>query len=218
MTSTVMIDGEAVQITNGDRENARAWFMYSEVDYSDASMALTESPMDYFGLDASIALIRDYLNAHVQHEECFILGFSQGATFCHIISMLTHAAKQSDEFDADISPFAKIRKAILISGFSSMHERPLAACMKDTRKTNIQVQSLHIFGENDTSVPKPFCVDLAKCFVNSEIYVHEKGHFIPHNKPLLDQVVHFLESDTQVGTQKDEKVEECSHNKILLTN
>ncbi|KAL7522036.1 hypothetical protein ACHAWX_006731 [Stephanocyclus meneghinianus] len=183
MTSTVVVDGEEVQISNGDRENARAWFMYSDSDYSDASMALKEIPMHYVGLEASIAQVEKFLKTQI-HDECYILGFSQGATFCHILSIVAHAAKRSDDTDTTISAFAKISKAILISGFSSYHT-----------KRDIKTQSLHIiFGQGDTSVPKQFSEDLASCFVNAEVYVHEKGHFIPHNKALLDRVLAFLES------------------------
>lgn len=47
MTSIVTVDGHEVRISNGDRENAIAWFVYSDKDYSDASMALKEVPMIY---------------------------------------------------------------------------------------------------------------------------------------------------------------------------
>jgi predicted esterase len=157
-------------------------------------MALKEIPMHYVGLEASIAQVQNYLRTQID-DECFIFGFSQGATFCHVISILAHAAKLSDDSDSTISSFAKISKAILVSGFSSMHQNPLAECMKDATKRDIQqIQSLHIFGEGDTSVPKHFSEDLTSCFVNAEVYIHEKGHFIPHNKAFLDQVMAFLKS------------------------
>ncbi|KAL3792815.1 hypothetical protein HJC23_002622 [Cyclotella cryptica] len=193
MTSTILIDGQEVQITNGDRENARAWFLYSDTDYADASMALTEIPMHYVGLETSIAQVHDFLKTET-NDECFVLGFSQGATFCHILSILAHAANLSDDTNSTLSVFAKIQKTILVSGFSSMHQNPLAEWTRDAVKKGIQIQSLHIFGEGDTSVPKQFSEDLAACFVNAEIYTHDKGHFIPHNKTLLDRVLEFVES------------------------
>ncbi|KAL3792822.1 hypothetical protein HJC23_002629 [Cyclotella cryptica] len=193
MTSTILIDGREVQITNGDREDARAWFLYSDTDYADASMALKEIPMPYVGLETSIAQVHDFLKTEID-DECFVLGFSQGATFCHILSILAHAAKLSDDTNSTISPFANISKAILVSGFSSMHKNALADCMRDAMKKGVQIQSLHIFGEGVTSVPKHFSEDLAECFVNAEIHIHDKGHFIPHNKTLLYRVLEFLES------------------------
>ena len=180
-----------VEISNGRRENARAWFMYSEKDYSDASMALKEVKMNYHGIDTSISQIRDYLDLEVDGD-CAILGFSQGSTFCHMLSVLAHHAKQSDHVDPFILPFAKIKKAILISGFSHMHQYPLVSCLRDTTKNGIHLQSLHIYGEGDTSVPMRYSEELAKCFVKPEAYVHEKCHFIPHNAPLIERVLEFL--------------------------
>lgn len=198
MTSIVIIDGKEVEISNGDRENARAWFTYCDHDYSDASMALKETPMTYHGLDASIEQIRDYLDTEVD-VECSILGFSQGATFCHILSILAHHSKESNfAEDTSLAPFAKIKNAILVSGFSHMHQSPLASCLKEATTKEIQLKSLHIYGEGDTSVPKRFSEDLASCFVNPEIYVHEKGHFIPHNKPLIDRVLQFLQPQQDI--------------------
>lgn len=191
MTSTILVDGQEVEVSNGDRENARAWFTYSSKDYSDASLALKEVPMLYHGIDASINQIRELLKAN---EEWYILGFSQGATFCHILSVLAHHAQNLDNEDVVIEPFGRIRKVILISGFTHMHQRPLSECIHDVAKNDIKIQSLHIYGEGDTSVPKHFSEDLAKCFINPEVFIHEKGHFIPHNKPLLDRVIQFLDS------------------------
>ena len=193
MTSIVNIDGKEVEVSNGDRENARAWFMYYDKDYADASMALKEMPMTYHGLDVSIEQIRDYLETEVDGE-CSILGFSQGATFCHILSILAHQSIQTDYADTSmLAPFAKIKRAILVSGFSHMHQIPLASCLKETEIKEIQLKSLHIYGEGDTSVPMRFSQNLASCFVNPEVYIHEKGHFIPHNKPLIDRVLQFLQ-------------------------
>ena len=87
MTSIVEVDGQQVEITNGDRENARAWFMYSKIDPSDTSEALKETPMEYYGLEASISVIRDCLCK--LESSCTIFGFSQGATFVHILSILS---------------------------------------------------------------------------------------------------------------------------------
>lgn len=191
MTSTIIVDGQEVEVSNGDRENARAWFTYSSKDYSDASLALKEVPMVYHGIDDSINQIRGLLKAN---EEYYLLGFSQGATFCHILSVLAHHAQLLENKDAAIQPFGRIRKVILISGFTHMHQYPLTESIHDVTKNNIRIQSLHIYGEGDTSVPRHFSEDLAKSFVNPEVYVHEKGHFIPHNKPLLDRVIQFLDS------------------------
>jgi len=147
MTSMVEVDGEMVEVTNGGRENAKAWFMYSEKDPSDASMALQETPMEYFGLDASISMIKDCL-CKLETESCTIFGFSQGAAFVHILSILASTARMKPNCK-HLSPFAKIDSAILVSGFASMHQ----GCMTDNLQATdcegslITIRSLHIIGE-----------------------------------------------------------------------
>lgn len=202
MTSNVEIDGEVVQITNGQRENAKAWFVYSKTDYADASMALKEVPMEYVGLDVSIEKVKECL---MQCESsCAILGFSQGATFCHILSQVACTAKQKTQ-----CPFSKIQSAILISGFPSMHNGtiPYLTTHKNRNESNnnnkLHLNSLHIWGELDTSVPKIYGEKLSRCFVNPEIYVHEKSHYIPHNKPLIESVITFLQSCSSETSEQE---------------
>ena len=195
MTSNVAIDGEVVQITNGQRENAKAWFVYSKTDYADASMALKEVPMEYIGLDVSIEKVKECL-MQCEDEFCAVLGFSQGATFGHILSQLASTAKQKTSHDNNNNsevqcPFSKIQCAILISGFQSMHNGTISYLNNDNK---LHLKSLHIWGENDTSVPKIYGEKLSNCFINPEIYVHEKSHYIPHNKPLIESVITFLQS------------------------
>lgn len=190
MTSMVEVDGQKVEVTNGGRENAKAWFMYSEKDPSDASNSLQESPMEYFGLDASISLIRDYLSK--LETSCTIFGFSQGATFVHILSMLVSIAKKKPDCE-HLSPFKKVDSAILAGGFASMHQ----GSMLGIAHTNdcgglITIRSLHIIGDRDTSVPSSYGNKLASLYSEPQIYIHNKGHFIPHNKELIDTVIEFL--------------------------
>ena len=204
MNSNVEIDGEVVQITNGQRENAKAWFVYSKTDYADASMALKEVPMEYIGLDVSIEKVKECL-MQCEDEFCAVLGFSQGATFGHILSQLASTAKQKTSNDNNNSevqcPFSKIQCAILISGFPSMHNgtipyelTPHENINEHNNDNKLHLNSLHIWGENDTSVPKIYGEKLSNCFIDPEIYVHEKSHYIPHNKPLIESVITFLQS------------------------
>lgn len=195
MTSTVEIDGKEVQITNGQRENAKAWFVYSNIDCADASMALEETSMEYVGLDTSIDKVKEYLSQCDGNLPCAILGFSQGATFGHILSELASAAKKNT--CSNLDPFAKIHCAILSGGFPSMHNGPLASNDNTTTEVannKLDLKSLHIFGERDTSVPKEYGEKLASRFNNPEIYIHDKGHIIPNNKALCERVLGFLDS------------------------
>jgi len=198
-TSEVDIDGEVVQITNGKRENARAWFLYSKIDNADASMALKETPMKYIGLEASISRLKKYLE---QNSDGFyaVLGFSQGATFGHILSQLVCAEKRC----LGANTFCKIQCAVLLSGFPSMHnillpDRATAGSVATNDSCSdmndkLDLRSLHIYGDKDTSVPKSFGEKLTNLFVNPETYDHGKSHMIPHNKALIERLVTFLDS------------------------
>ena len=192
MTSMIEVDGQLVEVTNGGRQNAKAWFMYSEKDPSDASNSLQEAPMEYFGLDASISMIRDCL-CKLDTTSCTIFGFSQGATFVHILSMLASIAKTKPD-TKHLSPFAKVDSAILASGFASMHQGSMTgnAHASDCEGL-ITIRSLHIIGDRDTSVPNSYGNKLASLYSEPQMYIHNKGHFIPHNKELIDTVIEFLE-------------------------
>ncbi|KAL7495311.1 hypothetical protein ACHAWT_003781 [Skeletonema menzelii] len=159
MTSMVEVDGQLVEVTNGGRENAKAWFMYSEKDPPDASKALQETPIEYYGLEASISMIRDRL-CKLETSPCTIFGFSQGATFVHILSILASAARNKPDCEY-LSPFAKVDSGILVSGFASMHQGSLTDNAHTTDAGGlITIRSLHIMGERDTSVPKSYGTNL----------------------------------------------------------
>lgn len=198
MTSTVVVEGREVRISNGDRENARAWFTYSSSDSADASMALAEMPTEYIGLETSIDQVKACLaKCHNEDHVCAILGFSQGATFGHILSTLVSAVRRNSDPG---NPLAKIRCAILLSGFPSMHENVSLANRTPSngdgtaRHENLDVESLHVFGAKDTSVPPSYGETLARCFRNPDVYDHGKGHVIPQNAAFCDRVIAFLDS------------------------
>ena len=121
-----------VEIRNGDRENARAWFYYSDLDRADASAALNEEKIEYYGLDESIKCFCD----QIAHEECgdslplAILGFSQGAVFAHILTRLATNStangcdcitSQSEATSNMLRQLSRIQCAIMCSGFEAMH-------------------------------------------------------------------------------------------------
>ena len=154
--------------------------------------------MEYIGLQDSINIVRKFLMQHISDgkKPCAILGFSQGATFCHILSMLASASKMENGDDCDdlevIRPFQMIKCAMLLSGFPSMHDGKLLT--SNINIGELDIKSLHIFGEKDTSVPKSFGDKLANRFVNPETYDHGKGHVIPHNADFCERVIKFVDS------------------------
>ena len=235
MTSVVEVDGAEVEVTNGGRENARAWFLYSEADPADATGALDGTPTEYVGLRRSVDLVGECLlrtprNGHDDDGDgdfCAILGFSQGATFGHVLSAMAASSLASPRGRGDDDgvgdgdrrlrdppgapssssrsyPFGRIRCAILIGGFPSMHReisspssnRDDAVGVATTADGDgkIDLRSLHVHGEMDTSVPISCGRRLADRFVDPRTYVHGGGHSIPHNGVLCERVIEFLDS------------------------
>ena len=112
-----------------------------------------------------------------------------------IITILADAAQKISEWNNNLSPFAIIHSAILVSGFASMHRGSLTDSLQATDdKEPITIRSLHIMGANDTSVPKSYGDKLASCYLDPQTYTHEKSHFIPHNKAMIEAITGFLDT------------------------
>jgi pimeloyl-ACP methyl ester carboxylesterase len=179
MTSLVEVGGEMVQVTNGSREHAKAWFLYSNEDPSDTSLSQTGQVIDYVGMDDSLRVIKEELKTlPKENSSVSILGFSQGAVFCHVLASL--AAKK-------IPPFDRIGKCILVSGFCATPQ----GYSKESL-SQIRIPSLHVIGSDDTSVVPSLSVDLAARFVNPDILRHEKGHILPQQSARCTKMIEFL--------------------------
>jgi predicted esterase len=188
LTSTVQIEGVDVQVENGKRENARAWFLLSDTDPADASESQSGRPLTYFGINEALHRVQHEL----EHEETFValMGFSQGGVFAHILSRLA---------DAGHPPFNKIRAAILASAFAAQHmdkspSRPYSHIIGNMpdRKT-ITLPSLHIIGKNDTSVRPTLSEDLSLLFNDRQFLFHEKGHILPQTSDACQTMIGFLD-------------------------
>lgn len=90
MIDVIVVEGTPVEVENGKRENARAWFLLSEEDPADASLSQSGVSMEYIGVDESLHLIKAELSRD-DDDDCYwaVLGFSQGGVFAHILSVLS---------------------------------------------------------------------------------------------------------------------------------
>lgn len=182
MTSLVEVDGQTVEIENGKRQNARAFFLYNEIDPSDATKALTGETTRYFGLQESMDLVEQEIYKISSNEgHIHLLGFSQGAAFCHILAALASQSKQ---------PWARIRSAILIGGFPAKH------CDYAFLERPIDLPSLHVNGLQDTSVGPEHSLMLTDRFIQPSILLHEKGHTIPKQSKICAAMIDFLIQNT----------------------
>ena len=171
----------------GGRKNARCWFFYSSEDMCDASRSLEQ--VEYLGLAESVSRVVDTLS---QIEgNIAILGFSQGATFCHILSSMGAATATTDE-GRGLQALRKIKCSIMFSGFESQHESGESRCTAPSHR-KIDIKSLHVIGASDTSVPRKYGENLVKRFNEPECYVHAGGHVIPQNLDCSKRIVAFLD-------------------------
>ena len=187
MTSTIKVDGELVTITNGGRKDARAWFLYSKEDPGDTSLALTGEFIEYVGLDTAIRVVETELIRQIQKKGNSIiaaLGFSQGAVFTHILASMANQK---------ISPFNKIDRFILVSGFPAT-PRPLPPSIDNKNHLyQINIPSLHIIGLKDTSVSPSLSYQLRDCFVGAKTIEHEKGHLLVQQSAQCAEMIRFLD-------------------------
>lgn len=190
LKSTIEVEGESVEVENGQRINARAWFLFSEKDPADASLSQSGRPMTYFGLDESLDLIESEVKGGVGNENVFLFGFSQGGVLCHILSQLATGPETRGQ-----SSFRSIRGAIIASGFAAQHisQDTSKFCIHMPSRTPISLPSLHIYGVKDTSVHPDLSLDLAEIFDGAQLLRHEKGHLIPQKSADCSTVVKFLD-------------------------
>ena len=217
MTSQVVVDEKVVEITNGRRENAKAWFVYDPNDPCSTSAAFTDKYINYIGLDQSIDLVRNFIDTFVskEGEKVALFGFSQGGTFVHLISMLVATLAADDDFVNDYGSnwTNKVGCVICAGAFPAKH-RPnedseyyhqlssfnhhddnLVAKDNDNNKKKIIIKgipSLHIIGENDTSVVPEKSIELSSLFYETKTYFHPKGHLISQNSASCQTVITFL--------------------------
>lgn len=152
-----------VEIDNGKRENARAWFLYNEQDPSDASQSQTGEPLTYIGLETSLEMVARELQTPqstttTRHKNIpddgknsdddekadsssfvAVLGFSQGGVFGHILAHLACQQQQQKQ------PFGTLGAVILAGGFAAQH---VPAAVTSTTKTTTDALSCEIEADN----------------------------------------------------------------------
>ncbi|KAL6260117.1 hypothetical protein P5V15_007655 [Pogonomyrmex californicus] len=128
------------------------------------------------GFDNSISLIKKTFSEQGPFDG--ILGFSQGAAFVSILCAMKKKKILQIEFDF----------AILISGFKSL-------CAPHAKYYNeeIDIPSLHIYGENDQVIPTVMAEQISCLFPNKKEIRHEGGHYVPSKKDIYrDFIIEML--------------------------
>lgn len=119
------------------------------------------------GFDDSIALIEKSFSEQGPFDG--ILGFSQGAAFVSVLCAMMKRKILQIEFNF----------AIMISGFKS-----LCAPHAKYYDEEIDIPSLHIYGENDQVIPTVMAEQVSCLFPNKKEIRHEGGHYVPSKKDI----------------------------------
>lgn len=200
MQSTIVIEGFPVLVDNGSRENARAWFLYSDTDAANATLSQSGEPLTYVGLEETWTVIENELMQPDTEPTvdgvpfCAVLGFSQGAVLVHLLSILTTRLPRD-------SPFRRINACLLASGFAAQHVSKDMTSPYHTVLGNvpadqsafIEIPSLHLIGKNDTSVEPKASEHLAQMYSQPMFLDHEKGHILPQHSDDCARIVAFLD-------------------------
>lgn len=196
MLSTVNIEGQPVEITNGGRKNARAWFTYNREDPCDTSESQTGKRIEYIGLEASLGVIEDVLRECVEADGASaessgrnviaVLGFSQGGTFAHALASLAEGTHY----------FRHIDGVICIGAFAAMYTPTGKSKYSQNSPVDrkLGIKSMHVIGKNDTSVRPQLSNELASFFHDPVMYEHEKGHLVPSNSASCKAIISVLDA------------------------
>ena len=209
MKSTVDIEGQTVQVTNGGRENARAWFAYNRDDPCDTTESQSGRCIEYVGVEESVDVLAGVLrecskggNGDKEKDDdrgiLALIGFSQGGTFAHILASLAAlGSKKGLATDTNceiICPriFASIDAVICIGAFPAKHSPRENSTYHPRLDQSLETKSLHVIGKSDTSVCPELSGNLAALFDDADTYQHEKGHVVPTNSASCEAIIGFL--------------------------
>ncbi|GFY59631.1 esterase OVCA2 [Trichonephila inaurata madagascariensis] len=108
-----------------------------------------------------------------------ILGFSQGGAMAALICAL----KEHQAFMHDF------HFVVLIAGFQSRSK-----CHQYLYTKPMNIQSLHIIGENDSCISKDRSEVLIPLFKSSSVVYHDGGHFIPSKSNVKNEYLPFFKN------------------------
>ncbi|XP_018404405.1 PREDICTED: cysteine and histidine-rich domain-containing protein-like [Cyphomyrmex costatus] len=153
-------------------ENGYGWWFNTE----DHVFKATVPSNLCVGFDDSVALIEKVFSEQGPFDG--ILGFSQGAAFVSILCAMKKKKILRIEFNF----------VIVISGFKS-----LCAPHAKYYDEEIDIPSLHIYGENDQVIPTVMAEQISCLFSNKKEIQHEGGHYVPSKKDIYrDFVIEML--------------------------
>ncbi|CAL1267176.1 unnamed protein product [Larinioides sclopetarius] len=148
------------------------WFCDNTKDFSSRT-----SCAEVEGFKESVNIVAETFRSQGPFDG--ILGFSQGGALAALICAL----KEHQEFPYDFN------FSVIIAGF-----RSIAKCHQYLYSKTVDIQSLHIMGENDSCISKDRSEELIPLFKSSSVVYHDGGHFIPSKSSVKSEYLPFFKN------------------------
>ncbi|XP_038218628.1 esterase AAEL000016 [Zerene cesonia] len=168
----------------GSDEDARSWWFNAE-DNTYSGKCLGGPAI---GFEDTLELIEDVVKEYGPFDG--FMGFSQGACLVGLL-----AAMQQKGY----LPY-KFNFAIFASGFRSG-----SLVHKGFYDEDINLPSLHVYGESDSIIPKEMSESLINLFVKPIIAEHSGGHYVACSGSIKDAYLDFLHDRYQDIVEKQEQ-------------
>ncbi|XP_059054624.1 esterase AGAP003155 [Achroia grisella] len=156
---------------DGGEDDARAWWFNAE-DNTFSGKCLGGPAI---GFEDTIRLIEKTVAEHGPYDG--FMGFSQGACLVGLLAAMQHKG---------YLPFT-FKFAIFASGFRSG-----SLVHKGFYDEDINLPSLHVYGESDSIIPKEMSESLISLFLQPVVAEHSGGHYVACSGSIKDAYLDFL--------------------------
>ena len=142
----------------------------------------------YVGLEDSLTLVQSVQEQTVK-PIVGILGFSQGARFCHLLAIL------HQQHPNQWLPHLKF--SILVAGYDKPLPPELRPYCQSSNSVlqnqTLELPSLHIWGSKDPLITQDEFDGLVASYKDSETYIHPGKHFVPCKGSELPVYIDFVQ-------------------------
>lgn len=183
ISSEDYIDIMGLDSSDDKQIDKRGWYFFNE------------DKTKYWGLEKTIEDMVDISNTHKDIN--LIFGFSQGGTIAILMSIYKVIKHEYNHI------FPGLKGLILCS--TSLRSRPINKEYEEISglylnkvmegidiNDQIDIPSLHIYGEEDEIVSPEYSILSSKIFKNSVLYSHPGKHFIPKRSVDKKEILNFI--------------------------
>ncbi|XP_013137716.1 PREDICTED: UPF0483 protein CG5412 [Papilio polytes] len=173
---------KVVNEEDGDEDRRSWWFNAEDNSFSGKCLG---GPA--IGFEDTLHLIESIVSEYGPFDG--FMGFSQGACLVGLLAAMQQKGYLPYSFDF----------AIFVSGFRSG-----SLVHKGFYDEDINLPSLHVYGESDSIIPKEMSESLINLFNKPIVAEHSGGHYVPCSGPLKDIYLDFIH-ERHRDTKDEEK-------------